>query len=321
MGSSSSRKQRCCAATSAWTFSAIADRTRAGVEPVGSRAGVARPDAPLQLRHPDHEELVQVRAEDGQELHPLEKRDRGVLGLLEHPAVELEPGELAVDERVGRKWRWHGGSFFGPLPGVKSRAHYEPPRGPEARILTGFQPVGERRRRATSCSRTPSRTPRVQITRCRYPPAIMTSSITIAPASTMSERSALSPRIFRRAREDSASSRSRIAVDVGLAQHEAVPVLALARVRAEVDAGQRPHRAAEADQDLAPVRGGERGVEPGADLRPQHPQFLRAWAGRGGGTAGWSAPRRAGGSRWRSRAGAGCGSAAGSSRPGRAPCP
>ena len=68
---------------------------------VRPHGGVARADPALQLRDPDHEELVEVRAEDGQELDPLEQRDGRVLGLLEHTAVELEPGQLAIDERVG----------------------------------------------------------------------------------------------------------------------------------------------------------------------------------------------------------------------------
>ena len=38
-----------------------------------------------------HEELVEIRGEDGHELDPLEQRLRGVCGELEHPCVELEP--------------------------------------------------------------------------------------------------------------------------------------------------------------------------------------------------------------------------------------
>src|SRR5207253_8610472 len=76
------------------------------------------------LRYPDLEELVQVGAEDRQELEPLEPRVRGVGGLFEHPRVELEPGQLAVEvvirrerrgDKIGRAscrervWRWVGG--------------------------------------------------------------------------------------------------------------------------------------------------------------------------------------------------------------------
>ena len=49
-----------------------------------------------QPGHPDHEELVQVGREDGEEAHPLEQRDRFVLGQLEHALVESEPALLPV---------------------------------------------------------------------------------------------------------------------------------------------------------------------------------------------------------------------------------
>ena len=51
----------------------------------------------LEVRDPDHEELVQVRLPDRAELDALEQRDRVVLGELEDAVVELEPRELAVE--------------------------------------------------------------------------------------------------------------------------------------------------------------------------------------------------------------------------------
>ena len=51
----------------------------------------------------DHEELVEVRGEDREELCPLEQRVIGVLGLFEHAGVELQPAQLAVDEVFGQK--------------------------------------------------------------------------------------------------------------------------------------------------------------------------------------------------------------------------
>ena len=48
----------------------------------------------------DHEELVEVRGEDRAELDALEQRHRRVVGELEHAGVELEPGELAVEESL-----------------------------------------------------------------------------------------------------------------------------------------------------------------------------------------------------------------------------
>ena len=49
-----------------------------------------------------HEELVEVGADDGNELEALEQGRALVLGLVQHPPVELEPGELAVQIELGR---------------------------------------------------------------------------------------------------------------------------------------------------------------------------------------------------------------------------
>ena len=70
-------------------------------QPVGGGALVADPDPLLEVGHPDHEELVQVRAEDRQELDALQEGHGRVLGLLQHPPVELEPRQLAVDHALG----------------------------------------------------------------------------------------------------------------------------------------------------------------------------------------------------------------------------
>src|SRR5262249_57053206 len=67
-------------------------------QPVGAGGRLPIVHAALEFGDPHHEELVEVRADDGEKLHALEERDRVVLRLLEHPAVELEPGELAGDE-------------------------------------------------------------------------------------------------------------------------------------------------------------------------------------------------------------------------------
>ena len=65
---------------------------------VGRRVGHATGDLLLQARHADHEELVEVGGDDAEELEPLQHRQGGVLGLLEDAGVELEPGELAIEE-------------------------------------------------------------------------------------------------------------------------------------------------------------------------------------------------------------------------------
>ena len=69
-------------------------------EPAGGPDGDAGGDAALEAGDPHHEELVEVAGEDGEELGPLEQRQVGVLGQLEHPLVEGEPGQLAVEEPV-----------------------------------------------------------------------------------------------------------------------------------------------------------------------------------------------------------------------------
>ena len=51
-----------------------------------------------QPGHPNHEELVQVVREDGQEPDPLEQRDRFVFGKFEDAFVEPQPALLAVQE-------------------------------------------------------------------------------------------------------------------------------------------------------------------------------------------------------------------------------
>ena len=51
----------------------------------------------LQARHPGHEEFVDVRARDRQEAEPLEQRMRDVGRFLEHPAVERQPRQFAIE--------------------------------------------------------------------------------------------------------------------------------------------------------------------------------------------------------------------------------
>src|SRR5262249_48201156 len=59
--------------------------------------GDAGLDLLLDAADADHEELVQVGAEDGQELEALQKGHLRVLGLFEYAAVELQPAQLPVE--------------------------------------------------------------------------------------------------------------------------------------------------------------------------------------------------------------------------------
>ena len=71
-----------------------------GVEPAGRGHGHAGGDAALEAGDAHHEELVEVAGEDRQEAHALEQGQRGVVGELEHPGVERDPRQLAVEEAV-----------------------------------------------------------------------------------------------------------------------------------------------------------------------------------------------------------------------------
>ena len=77
----------------------LGQRLPGGAPVAGTDAQAHVPPA-LQPGHPDHVELVQVAGEDGEELRPLQQRDPAVLGLGQHPGVELQPGQLAAGEPV-----------------------------------------------------------------------------------------------------------------------------------------------------------------------------------------------------------------------------
>jgi hypothetical protein len=60
---------------------------------------LAQPDGDLLLeaRHANLEELIQVGGKNAEEFHPLEERGALVDRLVQHSAVELQPGQLAID--------------------------------------------------------------------------------------------------------------------------------------------------------------------------------------------------------------------------------
>ena len=58
----------------------------------------------LQHRDANHEELVEVGADDGEKLDAFEERVAAIARLVEHPLVERQPAELAVEiERQGSR--------------------------------------------------------------------------------------------------------------------------------------------------------------------------------------------------------------------------
>ena len=60
-------------------------------QPVGAAGIDPGLDLVVDTGHADHEELVEVGDEDGQELDPLHQRQRLVLGELQHAVVEVQP--------------------------------------------------------------------------------------------------------------------------------------------------------------------------------------------------------------------------------------
>ena len=70
----------------------------AGGEPIRRGLGVTRGHLLHQARDAHLEELVEVAGEDGQEADALEERVAGVLCLVQHALVEVQPAELPRDE-------------------------------------------------------------------------------------------------------------------------------------------------------------------------------------------------------------------------------
>ena len=86
----------------------------------------AFPDLSGKTRHPHHEELVQIGRGNRQEAHPFEQGMAGILQFLQDPAVELQPGELAIDEPVGisrRRLGFGRGLAYKFIPGRLEFGH------------------------------------------------------------------------------------------------------------------------------------------------------------------------------------------------------
>src|SRR5262249_43954714 len=106
-----------------------------------------QPEAGLELHlqpaDPDLEELVEVVAEDGEELRPLQQRQRPPVGERQDAGVEVKPRQLPVEEPgrvVGRDW---SRARVGGLRGVDRTAFprtprpgWPPPRLPTPSSLT-----------------------------------------------------------------------------------------------------------------------------------------------------------------------------------------
>ncbi len=71
-------------------------------QPVFARRLDTGADLAAQSRDAHHVEFIEVIGRDRQEAQPLEQRMLHVVGLFEHPLVEREPRQFAVDEALFR---------------------------------------------------------------------------------------------------------------------------------------------------------------------------------------------------------------------------
>src|SRR2546421_1287770 len=82
------------------------------------RTALGDPFAHLRLNagHPDHKKFIKVIGRNRQKPHPLEHGMPGIDRFLKHPAIEMQPGQLAVDEPFGargdRRGNFEIGFFF-----------------------------------------------------------------------------------------------------------------------------------------------------------------------------------------------------------------
>ena len=68
---------------------------------VGAAFGDAFADLRLDAGDTDHEELIKVIGGNRQEPHPLQRRMSRIYRLFEHAAVEMQPGQFAIDKAFG----------------------------------------------------------------------------------------------------------------------------------------------------------------------------------------------------------------------------
>ena len=68
---------------------------------VRTALGNALPHLGLDAGDADHEELIKVIGGNRQKPHPLQRGMAGIDRFLQHPAIEMQPGKLAIDEAFG----------------------------------------------------------------------------------------------------------------------------------------------------------------------------------------------------------------------------
>ena len=77
------------------------DKLFGGGQAVRAALGNALPHLGLDAGDADHEELIKVIGGNRQKSHPFERGMAGIDRFLQHPAIEMQPGKLAIDEAFG----------------------------------------------------------------------------------------------------------------------------------------------------------------------------------------------------------------------------
>ena len=122
----------CCVCISARASVWISASCSAGLRPSSDRPRIARPHQRAQAGHPHGKELIQIGGRDRQEAQPLQQGHGGVCRLFQHPPVEGQPAQLAVEEpariagafRPRQVNRRRGRGISGNRPGSWSGALY-----------------------------------------------------------------------------------------------------------------------------------------------------------------------------------------------------
>ena len=86
----------------------------AGCIPIRSGGLDVGINLPPDASDPNHEELIPVARDNGQELYAIQERDGGVLGLLQNASIEIQPAQFAIQQALmgqahrHRRNRWSG---------------------------------------------------------------------------------------------------------------------------------------------------------------------------------------------------------------------
>ena len=96
-----SRQIACWSEASSETVSLMTDQLLGRGQPVRAALGDAFADLRLDAGDADHEELIKVIGGNRQEPDPLQRGMAGIDRFLQHPAIEMQPGQLAIDEALG----------------------------------------------------------------------------------------------------------------------------------------------------------------------------------------------------------------------------